>query len=141
MTVAVALLMSAFLEGCGGSFFSGPTLSSMYITPASPTITPSGMAQLAAYGKYSDGSQSKLSVDNVTWSSSDPAVATVASPGGVVTGVSDGTATITASTTSTIPSSGCQVSITPSGISKTCSNGSTQTVTTTVVVNVTTSNQ
>ncbi len=141
LTVAVALFLSTFLEGCGGSFFSGPTLSSMYITPASPMIATSGKTQLAAYGMYSDGSQSDISGDKISWSSSDPTVATVTSPGGLVTGVSAGTVTITASTTSTIPGSGCQVTIAGGAISKTCYGSSTATVTTTVSVNVTASDE
>ncbi len=141
LTVAVALFLSAFLEGCGGSFFSGPTLSSMYITPASPMIATSGKTQLAAYGMYSDGNQTNISGDKISWSSSDPTVATVTSPGGLVTGVSAGSATITASTTSTIPGSGCQVTIAGGAISKTCYGGSTDTVTATVSVNVTASNE
>ena len=136
LTVAVALFLSASL-GCSGSFFSGPTLSSMYLAPASPTITPSGSTQLSAYGKYSDGNQSQISANQISWSSSDPAVATVTSPGGVVTGVSIGTTTVTASTTSAIPSSGCQIEFSGGGITKTCTGGSTETVTATVSVNVT----
>ena len=141
LTVAVVLFMLAFLEGCGGSFFSGPTLSSMYITPPAPMIGTSGKTQLAAFGMYSDGNRTQISTNKLTWSSSDPTVATVTSPGGLVTGVSIGTATITATTTSTIPASGCQVQLTGSGISKTCSGGSTETVTATATVNVTDSSE
>jgi hypothetical protein len=137
LTVAVALFVSAFLQGCSGSFFSGPTLSSMYVTPASRMIATSGTTQLAAYGMYSDGNQSKISTDKVSWSSSDPAVATVTSPGGLVTAVSIGTATITASTTETIPSSGCSVDISGGGITKTCRSASSETVTATATINVT----
>jgi uncharacterized protein YjdB len=113
----------------------------MYITPASPTIATSGKTQLVAYGIYSDGNQSNISGDKLTWSSSDPTVATVTSPGGLVTGVSAGTATIIASTTSTIPGSGCQVTLSGGSISKTCYGSSTDTVTTTVSVNVTASSE
>jgi hypothetical protein len=137
LIASVTLFLSVFLEGCGGSFFNGPTLGSMYVTPASPMIATSGTTQLAVYGKYSDGSQSVISSNKVSWSSSDPSIATVTSPGGLVTGVSIGTAVITASTTSTIPGSGCQVQIASSGtISKVCIGGSTQTITTSVSVNV-----
>ncbi len=112
----------------------------MYITPPSPTIATSGTSQLAAYGMYSDGNQSKISTDKTTWSSSDPTIATVTSPGGLVTGVSIGTATITASTVSEIPSSGCSVNVSGTGITKTCRGGSSVTVTATTTVNVTEGN-
>jgi uncharacterized protein YjdB len=100
-------------------------------------IATSGTTQLAAYGMYSDGNQTKMSADKISWSSSDPTVATVTSPGGLVTGVSIGTATITVSTTATIPSSGCSVNLSGGGITKTCSGGSSETVTATATVNVT----
>jgi hypothetical protein len=137
LAIAVALFASAFLQGCSGSFFSGPTLGSMFITPAAPMIAASGTTQLVATGMYSDGNQSRISGDNISWSSSDPTVATVTSPGGLVTGVSIGTATITASTTSAIPSSGCSVELSGGGITKTCRGGSSETITATATVNVT----
>jgi hypothetical protein len=108
-----------------------------FITPAAPMIAASGTTQLVATGMYSDGNQSRISGDNISWSSSDPTVATVTSPGGLVTGVSIGTATITASTTSAIPSSGCSVELSGGGITKTCRGGSSETITATATVNVT----
>lgn len=55
------------------------------------------MVSLAAFATYSDGTQNQISGSSVGWSSSDNTIATVTSPGGSVTGVAIGTATITAS--------------------------------------------
>lgn len=143
LTVAVALFLSVFLASCGGGFFIHPTLSTTYINPASATIATSNKVQLAVHGMYSDGSQQTVNGDSVTWSSSDPTIANVTSPGGLVMGASAGTATITATTTATIPGTGCQVVVTISNgspqLSKTCYGNSTETLTATINVNVTAS--
>ena len=143
LLVVVGLFLSAFLAGCGGGFFIHPTLSSTYINPASATIATSKTAQLAVLGKYSDGSQQGIGGDSVSWSSSDPTIATVTSPGGLVTGVSAGTAIITSTTSATIPGTGCVVTVSLSNgsptLSKTCSSDSIETLTATVNVNVTAS--
>ncbi len=76
-----ALLGVAFTAGCRG-FFVNPTLSTVTVGPATPSIT------------FDDGSTKTLTT-NVLWSTSDAATATV-SASGVVTGVAPGTATITA---------------------------------------------
>ena len=140
LTVAVALFLSVFLAACGGSFFIHPSLSSTFINPASATIATSNTVQLTVHGMYSDGSQQKVNGDSVSWSSSDPTIATVTSPGGLVTGASAGTATITATTTATVPGTGCQVVVTVSNgsplLSKTCYGSSTETLTSTINVNV-----
>jgi uncharacterized protein YjdB len=141
LTVAIALFLSAFLAGCGGGFFIHPSLSTTYISPASATIAPSNTVQLAVQGIYSDGGRQTVEGDSVTWSSSDPTIATVSSPGGLVTGASAGTATITATTTATIQGTGCQVVVTISNgsplLSKTCYGNTTETLTATINVNVT----
>ncbi len=138
---AMCLFLSAFLTACGGGFFQHPSLSTMYVNPASAVITPSKTAQFEAYGIYSDGSTQKINPDTVTWSSSDPTIATVSSPGGVVTGVSVGSATITATATATIQGTGCvvQVSIASGSpiLSKVCYGNTTETLTALINVNVT----
>ncbi len=142
LTVAVGLFLSAFLIACSG-FFINPTISSTYITPASAMIAASSTVQLVAHGLYADGSQNEVNGDSTSWSSSDPTIATVTSPGGLVTGVAVGTATITATTTVTIPGSGCQSVVTLSPtlqLQKICRNTSTQTFTATVNVGVMASN-
>jgi uncharacterized protein YjdB len=143
LTVAVALFLSAVLTSCGGGFFVHPSLSNTFIDPASATLAKSKTVQLAVHGMYSDGSLQEVNGDSVTWSSSDPTIATVSSPGGLVTGASVGSATITATTTATVQGTGCQVVVSINNgsptLSKVCSGNSTETLTATVNVNVTAS--
>jgi trimeric autotransporter adhesin len=96
LTAAVSLLLSPFLASCSG-FFINPTISSIFITPSAATVGIGQMTTLAAYATYSDGTQNQISGSSVGWSSSATNIATVSSPGGAVTGVAIGTATITAS--------------------------------------------
>lgn len=143
LIVAVALFLSMVFTSCGGGFFIHPSLSNTFINPASATLAKSKTTQLSVVGMFSDGSQQSIDEDSVTWSSSDPAVASVSSHGGVVTGASPGTAIITATTTATIPGTGCKVvvSITNGSpvLAKVCSGDSIETLTSTVNVNVTAS--
>ncbi len=140
LTVAVGLFLSAFLTGCGGGFFLHPSITSMWVNPATATITPTNTVQLAAVGLYSDGSQQNIAENSVTWSSSDSTVATVSSPGGLVTGAGAGTATITATATVTVQGRGCQVQVSiASGsprLSKVCYGNTSETLTATINVNV-----
>jgi 6-phosphogluconolactonase (cycloisomerase 2 family) len=69
-----------------------PTLVSIAITPASPTIAPLKMVQFTATGTYSDATTKDLTT-SVTWSSTNAAVATI----GGTTGLAS--ATTTAGTT------------------------------------------
>jgi trimeric autotransporter adhesin len=124
LTVAISLFLLAISAGCSG-FFINPSLSSIYINPASATVAVNNQVQLIAYGKYSDGSQSKISGDSVSWSSSNSNVAEI-SPGGLVTGVNTGTATMTASSQGV--SSTANVSVTLANITSlviTTTQGST----------------
>lgn len=70
------------------------TLVSIAVTPASPTVTAQRSLQLTATGIYSDSSTQDLT-SQVTWTSSNPAKATIDSAG-LVTGVASGSTTITA---------------------------------------------
>jgi hypothetical protein len=98
-----ALATLALAISCRG-FFVNPTVSTITIDPPSPTVsfgTGATSVQLTAAATYSDGSTGTLtggtscSGNVVCWSSSDTAVATI-STGGLLTGVSAGTTTITA---------------------------------------------
>src|ERR1022692_3758140 len=80
LATGVAILLCLAWAGCTG-FFVNPSISSIFITPASTTIAVNGTQPLSG--------------STVGWSSSDDTVATI-SNGGLVTGVSTGTATITA---------------------------------------------
>ena len=71
-----------------------PTLQSIAVTPANPTIMIGGNpAQLTATGTYSDASKQNIT-GSCSWTSSASGVATVSS-GGQVTGVAPGSANIT----------------------------------------------
>lgn len=92
-----ALATLALAVSCRG-FFVKPTISSLVVTPASPTIdtgTTNNTVQMSATGTFNDGSTGSASV---TWSISDQTVATI-STGGLVKSASTGTATITATST------------------------------------------
>ncbi len=71
-----------------------PTLLSIALTPANPTVAAGQTQQFTAMGTYSDSSTAEITND-VTWTSSDVAVATV-DDAGLAAGVSAGTTQITA---------------------------------------------
>lgn len=96
LTAAVGLGLSPFLASCGG-FFIKPSISSIFIQPSAATVGVGQQVSLAAFATYSDGTQNQISGSSVGWTSSAPNVATITSPGGQATGVSIGTATMTAS--------------------------------------------
>ncbi|HEY6874519.1 MAG TPA: Ig-like domain-containing protein [Geobacteraceae bacterium] len=72
------------------------TLSSIQVTPINPRIAKGTTDQFRATGIFSDNTKQDLT-SSATWSSSNMAVATIPSTGGLATGVAAGTATITAS--------------------------------------------
>jgi len=71
-----------------------PTLLSIAVKPANPTLPPGATLQFTATGTMSDDSRQDLT-NTATWSSSDTAVATISSTG-LASGVSIGTTTIAA---------------------------------------------
>ena len=90
------LLVAAFGAGCKG-FFVAPTLTSITINPASPSVQLSQTTTLQAFGVDSNGTGQNLT-SGVSWSSSDNTIATVTGNGSaILTGVSLGNVTITAS--------------------------------------------
>ena len=90
----VVLLLLAFAAGCTG-FFQNPVLTGLTVGPQSPNIQQGTTLQMSAVGTFDDGSTKTLT-SQVFWSSSDTTVAPI-STGGVITGSSSGTSTITAS--------------------------------------------
>jgi len=72
----------------------GITLVSIALTPLTPVIPVNGTVQFVATGTYSDGSTQPLT--NVSWASSPSNVASISSLG-LATGLTHGTATISAS--------------------------------------------
>jgi hypothetical protein len=102
-TVLVAL---AFGVSCKG-FFVKPTLSSISVGPATPTIetgTTNNTVQMSAFGTFNDGS---TGTPAVTWSSSEPSIATI-STSGLVTSATTGSTTITATAVQNPSISGTQ---------------------------------
>jgi 6-phosphogluconolactonase (cycloisomerase 2 family) len=65
-----------------------PTLQSITVTPANPSVGQGGTLQFTATGHFSDGSTQNITA-TVTWSSANTAIATVSATG-LATGVSPG---------------------------------------------------
>ncbi len=84
------------IAGSTKLYVSAAALISIVITPADSTINQYDVQQFTVLGNYSDGSTKTLTSASVAWSSSLPLVATISSPGGLATGVTAGTTTITA---------------------------------------------
>jgi hypothetical protein len=125
LTAGFALLLCLTWAGCSG-FFISPSISSIFISPPAATINISNTVQLNATARYSDGSSGPIQGASVGWSSSATNLATVTSPGGLVTGVSTGTATITATDQGVTATA--SVTVTPmnvTSISITTTQGST----------------
>lgn len=92
---AVCSMVFAFcFAGCAG-VVRVATLSSIAVTPASPSITVAADQQFTATATYSDGSTADITA-SVTWSSSDTAVSTIVETSGLAAAVVAGTSTITA---------------------------------------------
>jgi trimeric autotransporter adhesin len=87
--LACAALLILSFTGC-----VNPTLSSISVTPETPSVQTGKTQQMTATGTYSDGS-TKTITSTVDWTSSDTSEATVSSTG-LVTGVAPGTVTVTA---------------------------------------------
>jgi trimeric autotransporter adhesin len=96
----IALTTLALAISCKG-FFVNPTLTTITVDPPTPSISQGATQQMTATGTYQDGSTATLtggtscSGNTVCWSSSDTTIATITT-GGLVTGVAQGTSTITA---------------------------------------------
>lgn len=135
----IALATLALAISCKG-FFVNPTITTITVDPPNPSINTGATQQMTATATYQDGTTGTLtggtscSGNTVCWSSSDTTVATITT-GGLVTGVSEGTATIaaasgavTGTTTATVVLSSItnfQVCEGTFGATTTCSSGST----------------
>ncbi len=73
---------------------TAPTLTSIAVTPANPSITKGGTEQFTATGSYSNSTTANIT-SQVTWASGMTSAATITS-GGLATGVGPGTSSITA---------------------------------------------
>jgi trimeric autotransporter adhesin len=91
----------ALTISCTG-FFVNPTVSAITIDPPNPTVSQGLTTQLTAAGTDSNGNAITLtggtscSGTTVCWSTDTPTIATITT-GGLLTGISAGTSTITAS--------------------------------------------
>ncbi|MEW5802199.1 MAG: Ig-like domain-containing protein [bacterium] len=72
------------------------TLTSIDVTPANSTISQGATQQYTAMGNYADGSTGNIT-GQVTWASSDTAIATITAAGGLATATAPGQTSITAS--------------------------------------------
>jgi hypothetical protein len=93
---ALAAIVTLGLAVACKGFFVNPTLSSLAVGPASPTIetgTTNNTVQMTVFGTNNDGSTTN-SVP-VAWTINPTSAATISSSG-LVTSVSTGTATVTA---------------------------------------------
>lgn len=101
MAVALAALATLALAISCRGFFVNPTVANITIDPPSPSVSIGFNTQLTAAATDSDGNPLTLTGGTsctgttVCWSSATPGVATV-STGGLLTGVTAGTSTITA---------------------------------------------
>jgi Bacterial Ig-like domain (group 2) len=86
---------SGAVDGTTELTVTAPTLVSIAVTPANPSIVKGTMEQFAATGTFSDNSTQNLT-STATWSSQTTSVATI-SAGGSATGVAAGTSKIQAS--------------------------------------------
>lgn len=127
--IAVSLLVVFGASSC--AFFVAESLTSIQVNPSSASVGVGQTQQLTATGVNNDGSQSNLT--NVAWSSSNTQVATVSTTG-LVSGVTAGSATISAtvsglSGTSSITvgsSSGGAVQINPANQTVSSTQGAVQ---------------
>jgi hypothetical protein len=102
------LFLFAVGVGCSG-FFVDPTLTGIAVGPQA-TISEASTVQMSAVGTYNDGSSKTVS-SGLFWSSSATTIATISSSG-LVTGVSPGQSTITASAGTVTGSTTITVTIT-----------------------------
>jgi uncharacterized protein YjdB len=85
------------ISGSQGLVVTSSQVTSITIssTNSSPKVAEATSVQLTATGTFADGTTQNLT-SVATWTSSNPAIATVSRNGGVVTGVAPGTVNVTA---------------------------------------------
>jgi Protein of unknown function (DUF3443)/Bacterial Ig-like domain (group 2) len=102
--VPLLFLILVLLAGCGlggsggGSGGSTVSLVSVAVTPGNPFVAPGATAQFTATGAYSNNTTKDLTT-TVTWSSTNPSVATISNEAGsqgAATSISTGITAITA---------------------------------------------
>lgn len=89
------IIVFTFGVSCRG-FFTNPVLSSIAISPTAPQVNVGSTLTLQVFGTYDDGTRKVVS-SGVSWSSDADDVATIDPTTGLLTGVTPGTANISAS--------------------------------------------
>lgn len=92
-SLVILVFYSLMSAGCK-DFFIGPALTTVTVTPSTPSVAVGKTQQMTATGTYDNGVTDTVT-DSASWSTSDNAIATVSSTG-LVTGVAAGSATISA---------------------------------------------
>ena len=92
--------------------YNSTRLVSLAVTPTNPSISAGSQQQFTATGTYKDGSKKNLT-SSVTWTSSDPSVATISSAG-LATALAAGSTTAKATSGSITGSTTLTVTATPS---------------------------
>ena len=98
------LILTALLSACGGGSqgrdpilgIEGTGLVSVVVTPATASIAMGATQQYIATANFADGSTRVVTTES-GWTSGTPAVATIVAGSGLATGVSGGSASISAS--------------------------------------------
>jgi hypothetical protein len=88
-------------DAVSGTATPTPALDALAVAPASPILNPGGTRTFTATGTFSDAS---TAAEVATWSSSNPAVATIDASTGLCTGVGAGTTTLQAAVGNTTAS-------------------------------------
>jgi len=117
-SVITATRIGGGASGTSNLTVNAVVLTSISVTPATPSIQAPATQQFTASGVFSDNSSSPNVNSQVTWSSSNTAVATINSSG-LATGVGAGTTTITATRVGGGVSGNATLTVTaaPSGVS------------------------
>ncbi len=93
--VFVGLIALTVGVSCRG-FFVQPTLTSIAINPTAPQVDVGQNVTLNVYGTYDDGSRAVIN-SGIGWSSDTPTVATIGASNGILSGLTPGSTTVTAS--------------------------------------------
>jgi len=108
LACSFALLVAAAITVSCTGFFQNPTISSISVGPATPTIetgSTGNTVQMTAFGTNNDGSTTNS--PSVSWSITPTSVATISSSG-LVTSAGTGTGTVTATSNQNPSISGTQ---------------------------------
>ncbi len=96
LTAAFAVLAILVLAASCRGFFVNPTLTGVSVGPSGVTLNVNQTFSMIATGTYSDGTTKNLT-SGVVWNSDTPTVVSVDQNSGKVTGVTPGSANISAS--------------------------------------------